>query len=414
MTQVEDVRAESRPRAGVIGLGMIGGGVAVSLARRGRVPAVYDIRPDAADGLKGVPALVASPAEVARDSDVVLLAVMDAGQARDVLTGENGLLTAGRENLIVVLLSTVSIADVKALATLCAEHSATLLDAGVTGGAQAARNGLVAMVGGPDDEVEYAMPVLTDFARAVVHCGPLGTGMVTKLARNAVIYAAWVAVREAAAIAVSGGVPLERLVQVMEAGDDDATAPLFPLKLRLEGHDIPADKLEDIDAIFQKDLSAAQRLAAETGLETPIIDMVRPRARAAFSADLPDALPEDLRERGRRMMDRVYGEGISALFPEKITSAPVLDILEHLFAEVWSRPHLTIRDRRLLVLGATAAQGHREMLEIQLRGAMANGEFTNAQLREAVLMLMKYAGVANGSIVQNAVEQLITARAKQH
>ena len=55
-------------RAGVIGLGVIGGGVAVSLARRGRIPAVYDVRPDAAGGLAGVPAQSATIAEVVRDS----------------------------------------------------------------------------------------------------------------------------------------------------------------------------------------------------------------------------------------------------------------------------------------------------------------------------------------------------------
>jgi 3-hydroxyisobutyrate dehydrogenase-like beta-hydroxyacid dehydrogenase len=66
---------EKTLRAGVIGLGMIGGGVAVSMVRRGRIPVVYDIRPDAADHLAGVPRPLASPAEVARVSDVVLVAV---------------------------------------------------------------------------------------------------------------------------------------------------------------------------------------------------------------------------------------------------------------------------------------------------------------------------------------------------
>jgi phosphoglycerate dehydrogenase-like enzyme len=52
--------------AGVVGLGMIGGGVAVSLAASGRTPLVYDIRPDAADKLAGVPTPLSSPADVAR------------------------------------------------------------------------------------------------------------------------------------------------------------------------------------------------------------------------------------------------------------------------------------------------------------------------------------------------------------
>src|SRR5271166_2083677 len=60
-------------RAGVVGLGMIGGGVAVSLSRRGRIPTVYDVRPGVSDDLDGVLAQSATIAEVARDSDVVLV-----------------------------------------------------------------------------------------------------------------------------------------------------------------------------------------------------------------------------------------------------------------------------------------------------------------------------------------------------
>jgi len=70
-------------RAGVVGLGMIGGGVAVSLANSGRpAAAVYDVRPEAADGLEGVPAPVGSPAAVAKASDVVLVAEHGATGAR--------------------------------------------------------------------------------------------------------------------------------------------------------------------------------------------------------------------------------------------------------------------------------------------------------------------------------------------
>jgi 3-hydroxyisobutyrate dehydrogenase len=65
-------------RVGVIGLGEIGGGVAVSMARRGRVASVFDVRPDAAARLEGVPAQRDSVAEVTKNSDVVLIAVVSA------------------------------------------------------------------------------------------------------------------------------------------------------------------------------------------------------------------------------------------------------------------------------------------------------------------------------------------------
>ena len=111
-----------RLTAGVVGLGMIGGGVAVSLARRGRTPVVFDVRPEAADTLDGVPGVVSSAAELARGADVVLVAVIDADQARTVISGPEGLLSAARPGQIVVLLSTVAVPVVHELAATCAEH----------------------------------------------------------------------------------------------------------------------------------------------------------------------------------------------------------------------------------------------------------------------------------------------------
>ena len=61
------------------------------------------------------------------------------------------------------------------------------------------------------------LPVLEAFSKAVVHCGPLGAGMTTKLARNAITYSMWAAVREATALADAGGVAPSTLLRVIEA-----------------------------------------------------------------------------------------------------------------------------------------------------------------------------------------------------
>src|SRR5947209_1315100 len=133
-----DEAALSTPalRAGVIGLGMIGGGVAVSLARRGRPPIVYDIRSDAADALEGVPGPVASSAEVGRNADVVFVAVVDAEQARSVMHGDRGLLEGAHPGLVIVLLSTVAVPVVHELARAAAASGVDFLDCGVTPGDQ--------------------------------------------------------------------------------------------------------------------------------------------------------------------------------------------------------------------------------------------------------------------------------------
>lgn len=405
---VDTVDTGGALRIGVIGLGMIGGGVAVSLVRSGlTLIAVYDIRPNAADNLEGVPAQVASPVEVARLSDIVLLAVVDAVQAEDALSGAEGVLAAGRDGLIVVLLSTVSTQAVQRLSTLCAEHGAVLLDAGVTGGTRAAQNGLVVMVGGPDEIVARAMPVLEGFAKTVVHCGASGTGMVTKLARNAITYGQWAVIREAASLAQAGGVPLDRLLEVLVEGDDEGTDRLLLLRGMVAGATTPEPRVTSADGLAQKDLAAAQEFAASVGLETPLVDVVRPRMRDVYRGALAEPLPQDRHERGLAMMDRVYGEGFSAQIPPEQSVPSINHTVEQLFAEVWSRPYLTIRDRRLFTLGITAILDRPDLLETQVRGALANRELTAEQLREIVLHSHYYAGWARGTTLQAVIEKLI-------
>lgn len=403
--------APSKVRAGVIGLGMIGGGIAVSLARSG-IPAsaVYDVRPDAAAPLPGVPAQVLNPAGVAAVSDVVILAVVDASQAEEALNGPEGVLSEAREDMVVVLVSTVSIEAVRHLADLCAGHGVSFVDAGVTGGSKAAENGLVVMVGGAEQAVQTARPVLEAFGKTVVHCGELGTGMVAKLARNALTYSVWAAVREATSIAVAGNVPLDRLLTVLEEGNDEGTAPLSLLHGQVAGLTVPAERLESADLLAQKDLAAAQEFAGTAGIELPIVDVVKPRMRDVYSGRLPERLPEDRWQRGLAMMDRTYGPGFSDQVPAGIMIPSVIDTVEHLFGEIWSRGYLTMRDRRLLTLGATAMLGRGDLLETQFRGAASHNEFTVDQLREIVLHLHYYASWENGGTLQDVVEKLIAEK----
>ena len=65
---------------------------------------------------------------------------------------------------------------------------------------------------------------------------------------------------------------------------------------------------------------------------------------------------------------------------------------DHLFADIWSRPGLDTRERRLLLVGMLAAQGATDVLEIQLGAAYRNGELDAEGLREIVVFLAHYAG----------------------
>jgi 4-carboxymuconolactone decarboxylase len=112
-------------------------------------------------------------------------------------------------------------------------------------------------------------------------------------------------------------------------------------------------------------------------------------------------------ELGLKTMDAVYGPGFSKTMPA--VSNPMLeDTIDHLFGEIWSRPGLSIRDRRLLVIGATAALGRADLIEVQARGALQNDELSPGELREAVLQLHYYVGWGNGTHVNNGVEAAIS------
>lgn len=80
---------------------------------------------------------------------------------------------------------------------------------------------------------------------------------------------------------------------------------------------------------------------------------------------------------------------------------------ERQFADVWSRTVLSVKERRLLLLGLLVGQGLDEMTEVQLDTALRAGDLTETELREVVVFLTHYAGWARGSRLNDQVENLI-------
>lgn len=119
-------------------------------------------------------------------------------------------------------------------------------------------------------------------------------------------------------------------------------------------------------------------------------------------ADLPET-----RRRGLLKMEQVYGfdmtDGEGDFF--RYTA-------DHLFADIWDRPGLSDRDRRLLLIGLLAGQGAADVLGIQIPAAHANGELDDDALREIVIFLCHYAGWPNGARINSIVEDTI-ARARR-
>ena len=119
-----------------------------------------------------------------------------------------------------------------------------------------------------------------------------------------------------------------------------------------------------------------------------------------------DDLPET-RRRGLEKMETVYGfdltDGAGDFFAYTA---------DHLFADIWTRPGLTDRDRRLLLIGLLAGQGAADVLGLQIPAAYANGELTEDELREIVIFLSHYAGWPQGARLNSIVEDTL-AKAKR-
>ena len=118
------------------------------------------------------------------------------------------------------------------------------------------------------------------------------------------------------------------------------------------------------------------------------------------------------RQSGYDTIDRVYGPGFSGQMKAAVGAPFIGETVDQLFGAIWNRPGLSVRDRRLLVLGATAMLGKPELVEAQARGALLNEELTEAQLEEAVLQLAYYVGWGNATSTWQGV-QAATASAKK-
>ncbi|MEE2032135.1 carboxymuconolactone decarboxylase family protein [Rhodococcus chondri] len=116
-------------------------------------------------------------------------------------------------------------------------------------------------------------------------------------------------------------------------------------------------------------------------------------------------MTDDKRQRGLDMMSKVYGwdmqDGPGAHFA--VTA-------DHLFADIWSRPGLSIRDRRLLLLGALTAQGLTDVAEIQIGAALHNEELDEEQLQEIALFLCHYVGWPLGTKLDSTIGSVLQKR----
>ena len=207
-------------KVGFIGLGIMGKPMAKNLMEAGYDLVVHNRSPEKVEELAGEGATTASsPREVAEGCDVVITMLPDSPEVEEVLAGEGGVLEGVREGALIVDMSTISPVVTENLAARAKERGASLLDAPVSGGDVGAIEGTLSiMVGGEGSDFERARPLFDVMGKTVTHVGPSGAGQVTKAANQIVVALTIEAVSEALVLGSAGGVPPEKILDVLGGG----------------------------------------------------------------------------------------------------------------------------------------------------------------------------------------------------
>ena len=117
---------------------------------------------------------------------------------------------------------------------------------------------------------------------------------------------------------------------------------------------------------------------------------------------------DEQRRKGLEKMNEVYGWEMP-----NIEGDPFFDLtVDHLFGSIWTRPGLSMRDKRLMTLTVVTAVGNADLAEIQANAALANGEITETELKEMAIFLTHYLGFPLGSKLDGVVSKVIKQRKK--
>jgi 3-hydroxyisobutyrate dehydrogenase-like beta-hydroxyacid dehydrogenase len=211
---------------GFLGLGIMGSRMAANVARAGFPLTVWTHTSGKAErwASEHGASAVATPADVAERSDIVVSMVVDGEQVASVLLGQGGVVEAARPGLLCVDMSTIGPADTLRIGAALSERAVGMLDAPVTGSSPRAEEGsLTIMVGGQPEDFARARPVLETMGTLIAYVGELGQGQMLKLINNSVAAANAAAVAEALLLAHATGIDLDAFVEVVSSGSGAST-----------------------------------------------------------------------------------------------------------------------------------------------------------------------------------------------
>ncbi len=250
-----------------IGLGTMGGPMALNILKAGHQVAVYNrtrAREEAlvAEGAKGA----ASPQEAASGAEIVITCVSDTPDVEQVILGEGGIIHGAGAGSIVVDMSTISPAATRHMAAKLAEKGVKMLDAPVSGGSEGAQRGtLTIMVGGEAADFEKVLPIFQAMGKTITHVGPIGAGQITKAINQIIIAGTYLSVSEGLTLGIKAGLDMDKVVAALSGGaagswvlqfrGPNVVQNTYPLGFRVRLH--------------YKDLRIALDTARELGVSMP-------------------------------------------------------------------------------------------------------------------------------------------------
>jgi 3-hydroxyisobutyrate dehydrogenase-like beta-hydroxyacid dehydrogenase len=265
-------------RIGLIGIGMMGHGIARNLLAKGfgLTLKANRNRTRLADLLEAGATEVHSDAAVAQAADVVLLCVTGSTQVEQIVYGDEGLMSAARDGLVVVDTSTSEPQSTGRIRADLAARGTRFIDAPMARTPKEAEEGrLNIMVGAERADFERLEPVLQAFCENIFHVGPPGSGHVLKLVNNMLAMSQAAAIAEAVAVASKAGLPLRKLFEVVSAGGVNSGIFQMMVGRMLQG-DLAGLKFSIANA--QKDLRYYTHLAESL----PVASFVAEAAHQSF------------------------------------------------------------------------------------------------------------------------------------
>lgn len=205
---------------GLVGMGLMGQAFAHNMLQAGFKVQGYDVDEQRMRQLHergGTP--VESPAAAARGARVVVTSLPNSDIVREVALGAKGIAEGAAQGLIFADASTSRPEDSQKLSAELAQRGIRFLDAAVSGtSAMAQKKDLIVIAGGEAEDFKAAEPVFAGFSRAAYHMGPAGSGAMTKLVINLVLFGNRLALAEGLVLGTKAGLQTDNLLQVLQDG----------------------------------------------------------------------------------------------------------------------------------------------------------------------------------------------------